>query len=69
MLKREHQFVHGSWCYLKETAFASLIGSLFIPALNITAPEPVGRGFIRLLPSVKMAILLSFISFSSLVTN
>ena len=38
-------------------------------ALNITAPAPVGPGFIKVLPSVKMVIVLSFISFSSFVTN
>ena len=53
----------------EETAFASLIGGSFIPALNITAPVPVGPGFMKLLQSVMMAIVLSFISFSSLVKN
>ena len=39
------------------TAFGSLIGGLFIQALNITAPAPiVGPGFIKLIPSVMMAI-------------
>ena len=53
----------------EETAFASLIGGSFIPALNITAPVPVGPGFMKLLQSVMMAVVLSFISFSSLVEN
>ena len=35
----------------KETGFASLIGGLFMPVLDITAPAPVGPGFIKLLPS------------------
>ena len=39
----------------EETTFAGLIGGLFMPALNITAPAPVGPGFIKQLPSVKMA--------------
>ena len=54
----------------EETTFASLIGGLFIPALSITAPVPVGPGFRKLLPLLlKMEIVLLLISFSTLVTN
>ena len=50
----------------EETAFESLIGGSFTPVRNITAFAPVcSVGFIKLLPSVKMEVVLSFKSFSS----
>ena len=50
----------------EETAFESLIGGSFTPVRNITVFAPVRSvGFIKLLPSVKMEVVLSFKSFSS----
>ena len=42
-------------CQKNSIYFSIVVGGSFIPALKITAPAPVGPGFIELLQSVKMA--------------